>query len=156
MLALTVVIIAMIISAFPLATIIRKKTKGPAQAQLWDVAIEEIASVSAFVGIELASIGYVWTDALASLTIGVILAAIGVNLFKENVHFLVGETPGKDFLEKVQSAALSVDGVIGVHDLMAEYVAPNIVHTDFHLEVAGKTSVDDADLITKRVEERVS
>lgn len=156
-LALTVIIIAIIIGAVPLASILRQKTKGPAlKAQLWGIIIGETSAMSAFVGILLASSGYLWADALASLIIGAIIAIIGANLFKENVHNLVGKTPGKDFLDKVRSAAMSVEGVIGVHDLKAEYVGPNMVHADFHIEVAGNIPVDDAELIIKRVEQRVT
>lgn len=151
-LALSVVVAAIIISAFPLVNIVRKRTKGSAlKAQLWGVVIEEIASVSAFIGILLATIGYPWADAVASLVIGVIIAAIGANLFRENVHYLIGKTPGKDFLEKVQSATMSVDGVIGIHDLKAELVGPNIIHADFCIDVAGNISVRDADIIVRFV-----
>lgn len=157
MLAVTVVMIALIIGALPLFSILKQKTKGPAlKAQLSGVLIEEVSATAALVGILLATVGYLWADTLASLVIGVVIAAIGANLFRENVHYLVGKTPGKDFLDKVQSAALSVNGVSGVHDLKAEYVGPNVVHADFHIEVSGKISVDDANLIVKRVEERVS
>lgn len=155
-LALTVIMIAIIIGALPLANIQRKKSKGPAlKAQLSAVIIEEVAGIAALVGILLAASGYPWTDSLASLIIGAIIAAIGVNLFKENVHYLIGKAPGKDFFDKVQSSAMSVDGVIGIHDLKAEYVGPNMVHADFHIEVAGNISVQDTDIIVKSVEKKV-
>ncbi len=156
-LALAVIVIALIVGAFPLVNILRQMKKGPAlKAQLSGIIIEEVSAAAALAVILLATMGYLWADALASLAIGIVIALIGANIFRENVHYLVGKAPGKEFLDKVQSAAMSVDGVIGVRDLKAEYVGPNMVHADFRIEVAGKISVDDADLVVNKVEERVS
>lgn len=156
-LALAVIAIALVMGAFPFLNILRQKKKGPAlKAQMSGVIIEEVSAGAALAGILLATIGYLWADALASLVIGIVIALIGANIFRENVHYLVGKAPDKDFLDKVQSAAMSVNGVIGIHDLKAEYVGPNIVHADFHIEVRGNISVKNADIIIKIVEEKVS
>jgi len=40
-------------------------------------------------------------------------------LFRDNLSFLTGRSPGPEFLAKVKDIAQSVDGVLGVHDLMA-------------------------------------
>ena len=47
-------------------------------------------------------------------------------------------------------------GVLGIHDLKAEYVGPDIVHVDFHMEVAKGTPIEEADRISHEVDERVS
>ncbi|MEM3382248.1 MAG: cation transporter dimerization domain-containing protein, partial [Candidatus Bathyarchaeia archaeon] len=47
-------------------------------------------------------------------------------------------------MEKVESVARSVKGVLGVHDLKAEYIGPNMVHTGFHIEVAKGTPIEEA------------
>jgi len=59
-------------------------------------------------------------------------------------------------LEKVESTAKSVKGVLGVHDLKAEHVGPNVVHTGFHIEVPKGTPIEEADRIAHEVEERIS
>jgi len=60
------------------------------------------------------------------------------------------------FMARVESAVKSVNGVLGVHDLKAEYVGPNIVHAGFHIEVARGTSIEQADRIAQEVHERVA
>ncbi len=57
---------------------------------------------------------------------------------------------------KIESTARSVNGVLGIHDLKAEYVGPNLVHTGFHIEVARGTPVEEADRIAEEVNEKVS
>lgn len=47
-------------------------------------------------------------------------------------------------------------GVLGIHDLRAEYVGPDMVQTGFHIEVAKGTTIEEADRIAEEVQERVS
>lgn len=61
----------------------------------------------------------------------------------------------QQFFEKVASTAKSVKGVIGIHDLKAEYVGPNAIQASLHIEVEKETSVVEADRIAHEVEERV-
>ena len=75
---------------------------------------------------------------------------------KDNVHYLVGRAPNQQFFEKLESTVKSVKGVLGVHDLKAEYVGPNIIQASFHLEVEKGTSLENADRIAHEVEERAS
>jgi len=58
-------------------------------------------------------------------------------------------------MERVKSVAKSVGGVLGVHNLRAEYMGPNMVHTGFHIEVAKGTPIEDADEIAEEVRRRV-
>jgi len=62
----------------------------------------------------------------------------------------------REFMEKVETTARSVEGVLGVLDLKAEYVEPNIIHTGFHIEIARGTPIEEADRIAHEVEARVS
>jgi divalent metal cation (Fe/Co/Zn/Cd) transporter len=59
-------------------------------------------------------------------------------------------------MQKLESAAESMDGVLGVHELRAEYVGPDIVHAGLHVEVAKGTPIEEADRIAHEVERRVS
>jgi len=51
---------------------------------------------------------------------------------------------------------IAMSGVIGIHDLKAQYVGPGIVQASFHIEVAKGTPIEEADRITTEVEEKVS
>jgi cation diffusion facilitator family transporter len=156
-LALIIIAVSMVVLAVPLIDILRTKAKGAsAKAQLIQLTKDEAAYVPALVSIILVAQGYYLADPIASVVIGVIILLSGLYLFKDNLHYLVGKAPGKEFSNKVQSAATSVKGVLGIHDFKAEYVGPNIVHTGFHIEVARGTPIEEADRISHEVEERVS
>jgi divalent metal cation (Fe/Co/Zn/Cd) transporter len=55
----------------------------------------------------------------------------------------------------VESLARSVEGVLGVHDLRAEYVGPATVHTGMHITVRRGLPIEEADRIAEEVRERI-
>jgi len=156
-LALIVILVGMFVVAIPTIDILRVKARGAsAKAQLVALLKDEVSYVAALIAVVLVTQGYYLADPLASLFVAAVIALGGLYLFKDNVHYLVGRAPSRDFMEKVELTAKSVKGVLGVHDLKAEYVGPNLVHTGFHIEVAKGTPIEEADRITEEVKERVS
>jgi len=155
-LALVVILVGMSVVAIPTIDILRVKARtASVKAQLVALLKDEISYVAALIAVLLVAQGYLMADPLASTFVATVIAISGLYLFKDNVHYLVGRAPGRRFLEKVESTAKSVKGVWGIHDLKAEYVGPNIVHTGFHIEVARGTLIEEADRIAHEVEERV-
>jgi len=156
-LALIVILLGMFVVAIPTIDILRVKARGAsAKAQLVSLIKDEVSYVAALAAVVLVAQGYYLADPLASLFVAAVIALGGFYLFKDNVHYLVGRAPSKEFIEKVEATAKSVKGVLGVHDLKAEYVGPNVVHTGFHIEVAKGTPIEEADRIAEAVKERVS
>jgi len=156
-LALIVILLGMFVVAIPTIDILRVKARGAsAKAQLVSLIKDEVSYVAALAAVVLVAQGYYLADPSASLFVAAVIALGGFYLFKDNVHYLVGRAPSKEFIEKVEATAKSVKGVLGVHDLKAEYVGPNVVHTGFHIEVAKGTPIEEADRIAEEVQERVS
>lgn len=155
-LALTVSFIAILAYAIPFADILRKKSKSPAlRAQTIALLEMEVAFTAVFAGTILVSQGYPIADPIVAVFVASIIAISGVYLLKDNVNYLIGRAPSKEFLEKVNATAMSVTGVLGIHDLKSEFVGPNIVHAGFHLEVARGTPIEEADRIAEEVQEKV-
>ncbi|MEX2723461.1 MAG: cation diffusion facilitator family transporter [Candidatus Freyarchaeota archaeon] len=156
-LAMIVTLVGMLVVAVPTIDILRIKMRGSSlKAQLVSLLKDEFSYVVTLVAIFLVSEGYPIADALASTIVASIIAISGIYLFKDNFHYLVGRAPNKQFMEKVELTAKSVKGVLGIHDLRAEYVGPDIVHTGFHIEVAKGTPIEEADRIAEEVNEKVS
>lgn len=156
-LALIVILVGMFVVAMPILDILRVKVRGASiKAQLVALLKDEFSYVVALIAIILVGQGYYLADPLASTIVAIIIAISGLYLFKDNVHYLLGKAPSKEFMERIESVANSVEGVLGVHDLKAEYIGPNIIHTGFHIEVAKGTPIEEADRIAHEVEERAS
>jgi cation diffusion facilitator family transporter len=155
-LALIVTGLAIVIYAIPLWNILRTKVRGSAlKAQLYALVEMEIAFIASFISIILVAQGFRLADPLTSVFIGVIIAVTGIKLFIDNAQYLIGKAPPPEFLDRITVVAKSVKGVLDVHDLKAEYVGPNIVHTGFHINVANSTSIEEADRIAEEVQASV-
>lgn len=155
-LALIVAVVGMAVNTAPLVYLLRVRGRGAsAKAQLFGLFSDEISYVAAIIGIILAGWGYYWADPVASMIIAAIIAVGGLQLFRLNFHYLVGRAPEMSLLEKVESTAKSVEGVLGIHDLRAEYIGPDIIYTGFHIVVDEDLSVREADRIAEEVKIRV-
>ncbi|HEU5102345.1 MAG TPA: cation transporter dimerization domain-containing protein [Roseiflexaceae bacterium] len=90
-----------------------------------------------------------------SIVVATIIAYNGIRLFWENLCFLLGRSPGADELAQLERLARSVPGVIGVHDLRAEYIGPDTVHAGMHIVVARGLPIEQAEQIAEQVRVRV-
>jgi len=156
-LALIVILIGMFVVAIPIIDILKVKARGASvKAQFISLLKDEVSYIAALIAVILVAQGYNLADPVASMFVAGVIALSGIYLFKDNVHYLVGRAPGGEFVKKVETTAKSVKGVLGVHDLKAEYVGPDTVHVDFHIEVAKGTPIEEADRISHEVDEKVS
>ncbi len=156
-LALIVILVGMITVAVPTVEIWRSKERGPSvRAQLVALLKDEVSYVAALVGVVLISQGYYMADPVVSAFVAAVIALGGLYLLKDNVHYLIGRAPSKDFMGRVVTAAKSVKGVLGVHDLKAQYVGPNAISAGLHIEVARGISIEEANRISEEVAEAVS
>jgi len=154
--ALFVIVIGMVIMAIPSIDILRAKSRGAsAKAQLVALLKDEVSFVAALIAVVLVGLGYYVADAIASVFVASVIAFGGFYLLKDNVHHLVGRAPPKNFFQAVEATAKSVEGVLGIHNLKAEYVGPNVVQASLHVEVDNGTPIEVADRIAHEVEKKV-
>ena len=155
-LAIGVVIVSMFIAAIPLINLSRQKQKGAAaKAQLTELFNDELGLLAALAGTLFIMQGQYIADPIASIIVATIIAYNAIGLFGENLSFLLGRSPGPDHLKNIEKLAISVEGVLGVHDLRAEYIGPDTVHIGMHIDVQKGTPIEEADRIAEEVRERV-
>lgn len=63
------------------------------------------------------------------MVVATIIAINAVGLFRDNLSFLLGRSPGPEFLARVEEVARSVEGVLDVRELRAEYVSDPMLFT---------------------------
>lgn len=155
-LALGILIISMLIAAAPLVKLFTQRERGAAaKAQLMELVNDELGLLAALIGTLFVLWGRPLADPIAAIVVATIIAYNAIGLFRENLCFLLGRSPGAEFLAKVESMARSVEGVLGVHDLRAEYIGPDTVHAGMHIKVRRGLPIEEADRITEEVRERV-
>lgn len=155
-LALGVLVVSMFIAAIPLINMLRQKKRGAAaKAQLMELFNDEAGLLAALIGTLFIMRGDSIADPIAAIIVATIIAINAVGLFRENLSFLLGRSPGPEYLAKIESVARSVKGVLGVHDLRAEYIGPDTVHLGMHIEVSRGLPIEEADRIAEEVREKV-
>lgn len=155
-LAVGVLIISMFIAAIPLINQFRQKKRGAAaKAQLTELFNDELGLIAALLGTLFIIQGEYIADPIASIVVATIIAYNAAGLFRENMSFLLGRSPGREFLSMVENIARSVDGVLGVHDMRAEYIGPDTVHIGMHIDVKPGLPIEEADRIAEEVREKV-
>lgn len=155
-LALGVLLLSMLIAAVPLVNLFRQKQRGPAaKAQLTESINDELGLAAALIGTLFIWRGKPVADPLASVVVATIIAYNGFKLFRENFSLLLGRSPGPEYLAEIEKMALSIPGVLAVHDLRAEYVGPEVVHAGMHIEVPRGIPIEEADRIVHEVEAKI-
>jgi ferrous-iron efflux pump FieF len=155
-LALGVIVVSIAIAAVPLVKLFLQEQRGPAaKAQLTESINDELGLLAALAGTLFILWGKPIADPIASIIVATIIGYNGINLFIENFSSLLGRSPGPQYLSKIEKLALSVPGVLGIHNLRAEYVGPDIVHAGMHIEVPRGTPIEEADRITHEVEAKI-
>jgi cation diffusion facilitator family transporter len=155
-LAIGVLAVSMVIAGIPLISLLRGKSKGPAaKAQLLELFNDELGLLAALAGTVFIVLGRPLADPIASIAVALVIAFNGIKLFRENLSFLLGRSPGKEYLDRVRATALGVKGVRGVHDMRAEVVGTGQTNVVMHILVPKHITVEKADAIVAEVHQRV-
>lgn len=155
-LVVAVLLVSIVLAAIPLLILRRDRSRGAAaRAQLRELVNDELGLVAALVATIGIAEGEPLLDPIAAIVVATIIAYGAVGLLRENVSILLGASPDAEALARIRAAARSVEGVLGIHDLRAEYVGPKALHADFHIEVAAERTVKDANDIVRAVHDRV-
>ncbi|MCZ7398749.1 MAG: cation diffusion facilitator family transporter [Candidatus Methanoperedens sp.] len=155
-LAIGVLVLSMVIAAIPLINLFRQKARGAAaKAQLTELFNDEMGLIAALIGTIFIMRGQYIADPVASIIVATIIAINAVGLFRENLSYLIGRSPGKEFIINLERIARSVKGVSGVHDIRAEYIGPDTVHVGMHITVAKGTPIEEADRIAEEVDANI-
>lgn len=159
LLAYLVLVLSMGLSAVALAKLSwdrRKGVWGPtSKAQVMDLVNDQAALVAAMVGVFLATQGIRWADPVAAIAVSILIAINGALIFRENAIYLMGRSPDPHVLQGIARDVRAIKGVVDIHDLRAEYIAPDELYASIHVEVKRGTTVEDADLVAEEVDERL-
>lgn len=155
--ALGVLGVSMLLAAWPLVALIRQKQRGAAaRAQLLELINDQLGLLAAAVGTLLVLAGYPIADPLASMAVATIIGVNGVLLFRENLSYLLGRAPPPEVMKQLEAIVRETPGVVGVHRLRAQQLAPESQHVEMHVEVKRGLAIEDANEIAEEVTRRVA
>ena len=154
--ALAVLVANLAVIGWPFVGLLRRTDRGAAaKAQMMAYLNDVLGIAAAIVGTLFVMAGVAIADPIASVVVATIIAIDGIVLFRENVGFLLGRSPGPQYLARIEDLARSVPGVVDVHDIRAEYVGPDVVHAGLHVGVTPGIRIEQADRIGREVRRKI-
>lgn len=134
---------------------IGEKIRSPAiVADAQHQKVDIFSCVAIMAGVIGARLGFWFLDPLVAVFIAVMVLKTAFDVGRENINNILGAVPSADLMDEIMKSALSVDGVMGIHDVRINYFGP-YASVDLHVEVDGDMKLTDAHDIAHRVERRV-
>ncbi len=143
---------SILVRVIPLAPLYRQRHQPIMRAQMVDLLNDEATLTGALISTHFVASGQPIADPIIALIIAFIIATTSLLLIRENFGILVGKSPGAEWMEEVRRLACRTQGVLGVHDMKAEYVGPREIHLDIHICVPPDTHVSTGDKISESLE----
>lgn len=151
----------------PIATIITKSVmawhlkrvgelaNSPAiKASAFDSFNDVFVSFAAFIGILGAQQGYDLMDPIAGFFISLWIIYAGYKIGVENIDYLMGKSPDREFMKLIEYATKGTPGVKSLNKIRAHYVG-NFIHVEMHIAVDKNLSTFDSHAIGEDVELRL-
>ncbi|WP_457753023.1 cation diffusion facilitator family transporter [Thermococcus sp.] len=113
-----------------------------------------LSTIAVLIGLLAEKFGFRYGDSLAGLIVAIFIAKVALEIVMRNVNYLTGTSPPFEICEKIEKIALSVDNVVGVHDLRAHYVGPKL-HVELHIEVLPNLTLKEAHDVSEEVKRRI-
>lgn len=134
---------------------IGKKINSPAivaDAQHQKVDIFSCAAI--LIGVIGSNLGLTFLDPLVAVFIGIMVLKTAFDVGRDNINNIMGKVPSKEIMVGIKTAALSVRGVYGIHDVRINYMGP-YASVDLHAEVESDLSLKEAHDISHEVERKI-
>lgn len=143
------------VAMYKLVIDLGRRASSPAiRASARDNLADVLASVAAWLGVLGSNIVHPLLDPIVGVGVALWIFRAMWEILSENVGYLTGRSASPDVVSDIVSAASAVPGVVDVHQVIADYVGPEL-RVDMHIDVDGKTTLDEAHAIAEHVERQV-
>ncbi len=113
-----------------------------------------LTSIAAFIGVLGSNFLWPILDPLAGMAVSLWILRIAFGAWGENLKYLTGAGASPELRVVIAETAQSVSGVHDVHQVITEYVGPQLV-ADLHVDVNGSLTLYEAHHIADEVQARL-
>jgi len=131
-----------------------KIASGVLHADAWHHRIDAISSILVVAAMIAGKYGYPIVDGWAGLGVALFLIFTGFEIAKDAVDDLIGKPPTSEEVEVIRQIVMSVDGVLGAHDIIVHSYG----HDKFasvHVEIDADETTAVAHDISEEVEDKL-
>ena len=133
----------------------RRIDSSALRADGWHHRTDAISSLLVLVALVLASRGLPWADGVMGLAVGAFIAYLGFRIARQAGSELLGETPDREFVERVKRVALAHPEVVDAHDVIVHTYGPRRI-VSLHVGVPETLDLRRAHEIAEEVEAAVT
>ncbi|MFC1811755.1 cation diffusion facilitator family transporter [Thermodesulfobacteriota bacterium] len=122
-------------------------------ANAWHHRSDALTSVAVLIGIAGTQIKPSWhiLDSFTALLVSFFIVKVGLDIFRNALREFTDTAPNLEVISKIRQCALTVDGVIGTHDLRVR-TSGGFYQMEIHIVVDGQLTVTEGHRIAKAVE----
>jgi cation diffusion facilitator family transporter len=128
-----------------------KIASGLLHADAWHHRVDAISSALVICALVAGKYGFTAIDGWVGLSVSLLLIYTGFDIARDSVDDLIGTPPNSDELDKIRKIALSVDKVLGVHDIIVHNYGHDM-YVSLHVEIDAKKTAAEAHDISEGVE----
>ena len=120
-----------------------------------DNLMDVLTSAAAAIGVLLSIHVHPLADPIAGLLLALWILRTAVTTFVENLNYLTGHGTSEKTLHELRSQIEAVPGVLGVHQLYAEYVGTKM-RLDVHIDMDGSVPLEKVHEVETEIEKRMA
>lgn len=124
------------------------------KADAWHHRSDALSSIGTLIGIVGAIIGFGILDPLAAIVVCIMIAKVGLDLYKSACNQLFDKAADKETVDKITKTIMSVDGVKNIDDLKTRIHGPKIF-VDVEIAVDADMDVTQGHLIAENVHQEI-
>jgi cation diffusion facilitator family transporter len=129
-----------------------REAASPAiRASARDNLADVLTSLAALLGVLGSRAVHPLLDPAAGVLVALWIFRAMWEILHENLGYLTGRGVPPEVIADIVEAASSVPGVLGVHQVIADHVGPQL-RVDMHIDVDGEMTLHEAHVIADRVE----
>ena len=143
------------IAMYLLVRHIGRRAHSPAiRASARDNLADVLSSAAALIGVWGSRLVHPLLDPAAGVVVSLWIFRTTWEILYENLGYLTGRCAPPELTAQIVAAASSVPGVLGVHQVIADHVGPQL-RVDMHIDVNGEMTLYRAHAIADQVQAQV-
>ena len=133
----------------------KKANSAALEASGADASFDAVLSASVLLSAIIFLIWGVSLEAWVSVVISGFIINSGVEMITETLDDILGKRADAELTGKIRSSVLEEDEVRGVYDIIVNNYGPNKNTCSLHVELPDVMTVDQVDVLTRRIQARV-
>ena len=120
-----------------------------------DATFDAILSTSVFASALIFMLTGLSLEAYVGVIISGFIIRSGIELLRDTLDDILGKRADSDLSRKIKEIACSEPEVYGAYDLFLNNYGPDKNYASIHVELADTMTVEQVDVLTRRIQERV-